>query len=52
MGKNKKYFDEQLQEVRNDKHDKVQYRKRKQQEEEAEKQLKDYEYRRTERNTD
>lgn len=47
MGKDKKHFDERLQEVRN-KHDKVQYRKRKQQEEDAVKQLKDYENRRSE----
>jgi len=49
VGKNRKYFDEQLQEVRSNKQDKVKYRKRKQQEEEAEKQLKEYEHRRTER---
>jgi hypothetical protein len=45
----KKNFDERLQEVRNPRHDKVQYLKRKQQEEDAEKQLKEYERRRTER---
>jgi hypothetical protein len=42
LGKDKKYHDEKLQEVRN-KHDKVQYRKRKQQEEDAVRQLKEFE---------
>lgn len=52
MGKSKKQFDEKLQEVRSHKHDKLRYRKRMQQEQEAEKQLKDYENRRAERNSD
>ena len=49
MGKFKKYLDEKLQELRNPKSDKVRYRKRKQQEEDADKELKEYENRRTER---
>jgi hypothetical protein len=49
VGKDKKRFDERLQEVRSNKHNKVQYRKRVQQEQEADKELKDYENRRTER---
>jgi hypothetical protein len=49
MGKDKKQFDERLQDVRQPKHDKVQYRKRLQQDKDAEKQLKDYENRTSER---
>lgn len=49
MGKDKKKFDEQLQEVRTRNHNKLRYRRRVQQEEEAEKELKDFENRRTER---
>lgn len=45
----KKKFDERMQEVRNPKRDKVQYRKRKQQEDDAVKELKDYADRRAER---
>lgn len=52
MGRTKKQFDEKLQESRSQRHDKVQYRKRKQQEEDAEKQLKEYENSRTERQSD
>lgn len=48
MGKDKKKFNEQLQEVRSKQHNKLRYRKRVQQEHEAEKELKDYERRRTE----
>lgn len=42
MGKDKKHFDEQLQETRTKHHNKLRYRKRVQQEQEAEKQLKEY----------
>lgn len=49
MGKDKKRFDESLQETRNKNHNKLRYRKRVQQEEEAAKELKEYENRRTER---
>lgn len=45
MGKNKKQFDEQLQETRSKQHNKLRYRKRVQQEHEADKELKDYENR-------
>lgn len=47
--KDKKRFDESLQEVRSKNANKLRYRKRVQDEEEAKKQLKDYENRRTER---
>ena len=43
MGKTKKQFDERLQEVRSKEKSDVRYRKRKQQDQEAEKQLKEYE---------
>jgi hypothetical protein len=46
MGKDKKRFDERLQDTRNPKSDKVQYRRRKQEEKEADKELKDYDLRR------
>lgn len=49
MGKDKKQFDERLQEVRGKNHNKLRYRKRVQEEREAEKELKDYESRRSER---
>lgn len=49
MGKDKKYHDDKLQEVRSKNHNKLRYRKRVQQEHEAEKELKDYANRRTER---
>lgn len=49
VGKTKKQFDEQLQEVRSKQHNKLRYRKRQQQEQEAEKELKEYENRRAER---
>ena len=49
---NRKEFEEKLQELRHHNHDKLRYRKRVQQEEEAEKQLKEYENRRTDRNFD
>lgn len=49
VGKEKKKFDEQLQEVRTKNHNKRRYLKRVQQEEEAQKELKDFENRRTER---
>ena len=52
MGKYKKKFEERLQETRNPKSDKVQYRRRRLQEEDADKELKEYENRRTERRTD
>lgn len=42
MGKNKKQFDENLQEVRSHNSNKLRYRKRVQQEEEADKELKEY----------
>jgi hypothetical protein len=48
MGKTKKKFEEQLQEVRSKDHNKLRYRKRVQQEQEAEKELKEYENRRSE----
>lgn len=50
--KNKKRFDEQLQEVRSHNHNKLRYRKRVQQEQEAAEELKEYENRRAERRTD
>lgn len=43
MGKDKKQFDEKLQELRHKEKDGVRYRKRIQEEQEAEKQLKEYE---------
>ena len=49
MGKDKKYHDEKLQELRQRNHNKLRYRKRVQQEHEADKELKEYENRRTER---
>jgi hypothetical protein len=49
LGKTKKKFDEKLQEVRSHKHDKLRYRKRVQDEQEADKQLKEYESRKPER---
>lgn len=50
MGKTgKKDADERLQEVRHKERSDVRYRKRRQQEQDADKQLKDYENRRTER---
>jgi hypothetical protein len=48
MGKTKKKFEEQLQEVRSKDHNKLRYRKRVQQEQEAQKELKEYENRRSE----
>lgn len=48
MGKDKKQFDDKLQEVRSKQHNKLRYRKRVQQEQEADKELKEYERRRTE----
>lgn len=45
VGNQKKRADERLQELRNPKSDKVRYRKRRIQEEEAENQLKEYEKR-------
>ena len=48
MGKDRKKFDEQLQETRTKHHNRLRYQKRKQQEEEAEKELKDYENRKSE----
>jgi ribonuclease HI len=41
VGKNKKYFDEKLQEARS-KHDKVQYLRRKQEEDDAKKRMADF----------
>lgn len=53
MGKTgKKRADEYLQEVRNPKSDKVQYQRRRIAEEEADKQLKEYENSRAERRAD
>jgi hypothetical protein len=54
MGKDKKRFDESLQEARSKKHNKLQYLKRVQQEAEADKELKEYrdEDRGTESRTD
>jgi hypothetical protein len=52
VSKTKKQHDERLQEVRNPRSDKVQYRKRRIQEDEADKELKEYEDRRAERRTD
>lgn len=43
MPASKKRFDEHLQELRNPKHNRIGYRKRIQQDKEAEKQLKEYE---------
>lgn len=51
MGKDKKRFDEKLQETRTHNHNKLRYRKRKQEEHEADKELKDYEDRTSERRT-
>lgn len=42
MGKDKKHFDEKLQELRTKNHETRRYLKRKQDEQEAEKQLKEY----------
>lgn len=42
MGKNSKKFDEQLQEVRSKNHNKIRYRKRIQEESEADKELRDW----------
>lgn len=42
MGKDRKRFDEKLQEVRSKQHNKLRYRKRVQQEHEADKELKEY----------
>lgn len=52
VGKDQKRFDEQLQEVRTKNHNKLRYRKRVQQEEEAVEELKEYENRKSERRTD
>jgi hypothetical protein len=49
MGKDKKRFDETLQDVRSKNHNKLRYRRRLQQEEEAVKELKEYEGQRTKR---
>jgi hypothetical protein len=49
MGKDKKKFNEALQEVRSNNHNKLRYRKRVQQDADARKQLKDYEDRKSER---
>ncbi len=46
--KSKKKFDEKLQELRSRNHDKIRYRKRVQQEQEADKELKQYENRKSE----
>ena len=48
MGKTKKKFDERLQETRSKQPDKLRYRKRVQDEEEAVKQVKEYEHRKSE----
>lgn len=48
MGKNKKKFDEKLQESRTRNHNKLRYRKRVQEEQEADKELKTYADKRTE----
>ena len=48
MGEKKKYFEERLQETRNKNHNKLRYRKRVQQDQEADKELKDYENRKPE----
>lgn len=50
--KQKKQFDEQLQEIRSKNHNKLPYRKRVQQEQEADEELKEYENRKSERRTD
>lgn len=42
MGKDKKYHEEKLQELRTRNHNKLRYRKRVQQEQEADKELKEY----------
>lgn len=42
MGRDKKKFDESLQETRTKNHNKLRYRKRVQQEQEADKELKEY----------
>lgn len=47
MGKDKKYFDENLQETRTKHHNKLRYQKRKQQEDEADKELKEFNERKT-----
>lgn len=52
MTKQKKQFDEQLQEIRSKNHNKLPYRKRVQQEQEADEELKEYENRKSERRTD
>jgi hypothetical protein len=44
----KKYFDERLQEVRSKNQNKLRYQKRKQQEQEADEELKEYENRKPE----
>lgn len=51
VGKDKKYHDEKLQELRTKHHDRLRYRKRVQEELEAAKELKDYENRKAERNS-
>lgn len=47
----KKQFDEQLQEIRTKNHNKLPYRKRMQQEQEADEELREYENRKSERRT-
>ena len=47
MGKDTKRFKDNLQEVRNKNHNKIRYRKRVQEDKEADKELKDYENRKT-----
>lgn len=42
VGKNKKPFDEKLQEVREHNHDKIRYRLRKQEDEDAQRRLEEY----------
>lgn len=49
MGKEKKHFDEKLQDTRSPKHDKIRYRKRVQEQRDADRELKDYENRTSER---
>lgn len=48
MGNKKKEFEERLQETRSKNHNKLRYRKRVQQDHEADKELKDYENRKSE----
>lgn len=45
MGKDKKQFDEQLQELRHKNHDKLRYRRRVQEEQEAQEELKKFKQR-------